>query len=82
MNAQPDAHGTVVLVMGDRVAVRLDVDSASFTGWASMAIYDEQGYKGELLVMDVFQDHALGWVIVGPRRNAIQAGDRAGCRTP
>jgi hypothetical protein len=88
----PDAHGVVALRVGQRLAVRLDDDCAPIDGLASMAIYTNHGYKGELLVLEVFQGYALGWITIEKAMlnhgmfsepgDAIQPGDRAACKTP
>lgn len=78
----PDARGTVVLRMDKRVAVRLDPGSPSVTCGAAMAIYNEQGYKAELLVVEVFQGHALGHLFLERPGSIVQAGDAAACKTP
>lgn len=86
----PDAHGTVVLRVDDRVAVRLDDDSPDIEGIASMAIFTDR-YKGEIMVLEVFQRHALGRIAVeswavnhgfGGPEERIRVGDRASCKTP
>ncbi len=78
--AVPDAHGTVVLRVGDRLAVRLDED-VPLPRRVGMAILADAVYKGELVVAEVWRGHALGR-FVRVAENDVAIGDRASCRMP
>jgi hypothetical protein len=77
----PDAHGTVVAQDGDRLAVRLDIDVPFPASPVGMAILEDDVYKGELIVFEVWRGHALGrFFAVG--KQPVRIGDRASCKTP
>lgn len=82
MTAQPDAHGTVAVVLGDRAAVKLDVDSSPIPEDepVGMAIFSGQTYKAELVVHETYRGHAMGRIML--KKLEPQVGDRASCRVP
>jgi hypothetical protein len=80
---QPDIHGCIVDVMGNRALVRLDADSerAPRNRRCSMAIISANCYVGELFIVGSCDDHVLGKVYY-LAQGAVCAGDRVSCRTP
>jgi hypothetical protein len=80
--ALSDPLGDVVMVSGDRAAVRL---RDSWTQVADrvclMAVYSRKGYVGEILVLDAFGDYVLGR-FVGSVWQKVEVGDKAAARTP
>ena len=80
---QPDIHGCIVDVMGNRALVRLDADSerAPRDRRCSLAIISANSYVGELLIVGSCDDHVLGKVYY-LAKGAVCAGDRVSCRTP
>ena len=79
----PDVRGDVVMILGDRVAVRLDADSELVPRDRvySMGLHSRAGYAGELMIVQTYDGHVLGRVI-GRWRRQVEVGDRASCRTP
>lgn len=78
-----DPIGDVVLVSGDRIAVRLSTGSQHVPDdrVRFMAVYSEDGYLGEMLIVETFQGHALGRRF-GRWRRQVEVGNRAACMAP
>jgi hypothetical protein len=76
----PDVRGDLVLVLGDRVAVRLTADSQPVPDdrAISLAICSDSGYLGEVLVVEVFRGHALGRILLQKRQ--FEPGNHATSR--
>lgn len=77
----PDVRGDIVLVLGDRVAIRLAAESQPVPDdrALSLAIYSASGYLGEVLIVEVFRGHALGRILLQKRQ--FEPGDHARSRT-